>query len=175
MHDLQCNPCKWLVTLAGAMLLSAPLPAAGAAPACEAPAFRAFDFWLGEWTVTTPDGRAAGHNRIDREQAGCLLVEHWHGVDGSTGTSLNVYDPAHDQWRQLWVSPGTLIDIVGNLEEGSMVLEGTITYLSDARTRAFRGTWTRLPDGRVRQFFEEAGEDSDWQPWFDGIYTPVEP
>ena len=30
-------------------------PGVLAASACEAPAHRAFDFWLGEWQVRTPD------------------------------------------------------------------------------------------------------------------------
>ncbi len=161
-----------MVTVLG-LLLAGGSTAGAAEPVCDAAGFRAFDFWVGEWTVTLPDGRAAGSNRIERRQGGCLLHEQWQGAAGGTGTSMNVYDPAAGLWRQLWVSPGTLIEIAGNLEDGSMVLEGTITYLADARTKAFRGTWTPLPDGRVRQVFEEAGEDAAWQPWFEGIYAPV--
>lgn len=45
--------------------------------------------------------------------------------------------------------------------------------------RPFRSRWTPLPDGRVRQFFEElisdniseaAGEEK-WQAWFEGFYA----
>ena len=33
------------------------------------------------------------------------------------------------------------------------------------------GTWTALPDGRVRQYFEEARSPGTWTPWFEGFYT----
>ncbi|MEQ8859992.1 MAG: hypothetical protein RIC56_15215 [Pseudomonadales bacterium] len=151
---------------------TATIPAAyGAAPACDSAPYRAFDFWVGSWEVTVPDGRPAGSNVIERAQGGCLLLERWRGNDGTTGTSMNVYDPAAGQWRQLWVSPGTLIDIAGGLRDGNMVLEGTITYFEGPRTLPFRGTWTPLEDGRVRQFFEQADADGAWTPWFDGIYA----
>ena len=37
--------------------------------------------------------------------------------------------------------------------------------------RPFRGRWTPLPDGRVRQYFEELTPDKKWQPWFEGFYA----
>ena len=40
---------------------------------CDDPAYRAFDFWLGEWQVHTPDGKLAGANRIEREYDGCVV------------------------------------------------------------------------------------------------------
>jgi hypothetical protein len=36
----------------------------------------------------------------------------------------------------------------------------------------FRGLWTPLPDGRVRQFFEQSNDGGEtWVPWFEGFYT----
>src|SRR5690606_37813489 len=149
-------------------------PAAAAGSACAAPAYRVFDFWVGEWEVTSPDGRPAGRNQISIEQEGCLLVERWRSVRGDTGMSMNFYDPVADRWRQVWVSPGIEIDVSGGMVGGSMVLEGTILYLDESRARPFRGTWTPLQDGRVRQFLEEAGEDGSWQPWFEGLYRQAD-
>lgn len=37
----------------------------------------------------------------------------------------------------------------GGVVDGSIVLEGTITYLAPPRRAPFRGTWTPLPDGQV--------------------------
>ena len=37
----------------------------------------------------------------------------------------------------------------------------------------FRGTWTPLEDGVVRQHFEQSGDDgATWTTWFDGYYHP---
>lgn len=166
----RCIACKRLVTLLVALLTLLPGAAALAEPACSRGAFRDFDFWLGEWSVRGADGGPAGHNTITREQGGCVLVERWRSATGSTGTSLNFFDPSRGAWRQVWVSPGLQIDIAGGLSGDSMVLEGTAVYLDDGRSRPFRGTWTPLDDGRVRQFFEEHNEAGEWTPWFEGFY-----
>ena len=52
-----------------------------------------------------------------------------------------------------------------------MRLEGTIEYVAQNRIEAFRGTWTVLEDGRVRQLFQEFNIGTNtWQTWFDGYY-----
>lgn len=50
------------------LLLLGAVPAAGqtARPAaCTEPEHHQFDFWIGEWDVTLPNGKAAGTNRIE--------------------------------------------------------------------------------------------------------------
>ncbi|MEZ5598746.1 MAG: hypothetical protein R3E84_20640 [Pseudomonadales bacterium] len=147
---------------------------AGEGGPCDGAAFRQFDFWLGHWAVTVKNGRPAGQNTIVSDQQGCLLMEHWQGVGGATGRSVNFYDPERQRWRQVWVAPGTVIDIEGGLEASGMRLTGTIVYVPAGNRRPFRGLWTPLADGRVRQYFEEQGEDGAWQSWFEGFYTPAE-
>jgi hypothetical protein len=140
---------------------------------CEGvPASRAFDFWVGNWEVRLADGTLVGHNRITKQDGGCTLLEQWSGAGGSSGTSVNYFQPSREQWRQVWVgSGGTLIDIAGGPADGAMRLEGTIEYVAQDRLVAFRGTWTELPDGRVRQFFEEFDIGTNtWRVWFDGYY-----
>ncbi len=177
MQQDTCSICKRFVILLGCVLVSAgvsPLHAEQAAPLpCQEEIYRAFDFWSGEWDVFMADGTLAGHNTINAEQQGCVLIEHWQGSTGGTGVSMNYYDLERNQWRQLWISPGTQIDIAGGMRDGSMVLQGRITYLKDGSHFPFRGSWTPREDGSVRQFFEEAREPADWQPWFEGFYRTV--
>ena len=45
----------------------------------------ALDFWLGDWSVTTPDGKHAGDNRIEAILDGCALSESWTGAGGGRG------------------------------------------------------------------------------------------
>ncbi|NNF66060.1 MAG: hypothetical protein HKM98_00975 [Gammaproteobacteria bacterium] len=136
---------------------------------------REFDFWLGTWDVYTADANIAGRNRISKAENGCVLVELWTGNSGVTGRSINFYDASKDKWRQHWVSAtGLLIDIEGNLVDGSMVLEGSIFYPATELEAGFRGKWTLLEDGRVRQFFEQHDAEKDaWNPWFEGYYEKI--
>jgi hypothetical protein len=143
---------------------------------CNAsPPHRAFDFWLGEWEVRDESGELQGHNHIRKVQAGCALEEQWTSVSGGTGQSLNYYDPDSGGWRQLWLDAGaSIIDIQGGPTARGMLLEGTIHYLHDNGRFPFRGLWTPLPDGRVRQFFEQRNREGEWQPWFEGFYSRTE-
>lgn len=160
--------------LAGSSILTGlALAQAPPEPACPGLEYRGFDFWLGSWEVRLADGTLAGHNEIASDQGGCVLIERWAGAKGSTGSSQSYYDVAAGEWRQVWISPGVQIDIRGAAGVDEMVLEGTISYVATAETFPFRGRWTLLEDGRVRQFFEEAREPGQWQPWFEGFYTRV--
>ena len=135
--------------------------------------FRAFDFWLGDWEVRGADGTLQGENTISAEQSGCVLVERWRGVQGSTGISINYLDGVTDEWVQIWhAAGGYQIIIRGGMTDDGMLLRGTIHFIDTGLTAPFSGLWTPLPDGRVRQYFEQSSDDGEtWQPWFEGFYT----
>jgi hypothetical protein len=138
--------------------------------------FRAFDFWVGDWSVSArQSGQYAGTNRITVIEDGCAPKEEWTNATGGTGQSLNYYNPLTGKWRQIWVSAGSggySIDYEGAIEGGSMKMEGTIYYYGQGTTAPFRGTWTPNPDGSVRQLFEQYSEtEQTWQIWFDGLYV----
>ena len=63
----------------GAGVRSAPAADARARSPARRPQHRQFDFWLGDWDVTKPDGKAAGHNRITRDPRRLRAAR---GVDG---------------------------------------------------------------------------------------------
>ena len=134
--------------------------------------YRAFDFWIGEWDVSNAAGKQVGRNTIRADADSCMLFERWNGAGGSVGSSINFIDPDTKRWRQIWVDgSGGLIEIEGAVSDGAMRLVGTHTY-RDGRKLPFRGTWTPLPDGRVRQHFEESSDEGEtWPTWFDGYYT----
>ncbi len=135
--------------------------------------FRAFDFWIGEWEVRGADGTLQGENTISVEERGCVLLERWRGLQGSTGMSINYLDTMTDEWVQIWrAASGYEINIRGGMTGDGMLLRGTIHYIGTGQTAPFRGLWTPLPDGRVRQFFEQSSDDGEtWQPWFEGFYA----
>ncbi len=162
------------LVLALGLLLALPAPAQNEKPySCEETSeHRQFDFWVGNWKVTDKAGeKEFGHNSISQREKGCLLLEEWRSSRAHTGTSINYYNPSDSKWHQHWVDNGaTIIHTSGGIEDSSMVMRGKIYYLQSSRTAEFRGRWTPLEDGRVRQFFEEKDSQDEWQTWFDGYY-----
>ena len=157
----------WVVIL----IVAGPVKAETKPMVCSDSKHREFDFWAGDWRVHDAAGNLAGENSITLEQDGCVLVERWRGAKGGTGQSLNYYDPAAQKWKQRWVGLGLILEMQGGMEGGSMVLEGPLHYVRQKRTTVLRGTWTPLPDGRVRQLFmESADAGKTWTEWFDGYY-----
>ncbi|MGB5510821.1 MAG: hypothetical protein WBM87_03840 [Woeseiaceae bacterium] len=141
---------------------------------CEQDArFAEFDFWVGAWDVHVASGQFVGSNVIERAQRGCVLVEHWTSAGGGGGMSINYLDKISGEWVQIWnAAGGSQINIRGGMTDAGMRLTGTIHYVAQGTTAAFRGLWTPLPDGRVRQFFEQSSDDgATWVPWFEGFYS----
>lgn len=139
---------------------------------CAAPEFRQFDFWVGDWVVHGPKGQQVGTNRIEKVEGGCAILENWTNARGVTGRSLNVYRPATMTWTQAWAgSDGLTLILEGRFHDGKMTLEGTSRGPKGERLHD-RVTWSRLNDGKVRQFWEQsADEGKTWSVAFDGTYS----
>jgi hypothetical protein len=149
-------------------------PAAPESGPCEAAEYRQFDFWIGEWTVTSGD-EAAGTNSVQPVHGGCALQENWRGSGegGITGSSYNTYDSATGKWHQTWVdSNGGLLLLDGGMVDGSMVLAGRRPTRDGSGEASHRITWTPNPDGTVRQLWEASKDGGvNWSVLFDGLYT----
>ncbi|HEY6641773.1 hypothetical protein [Povalibacter sp.] len=144
-------------------------------PACLSPLFRQFDFWIGDWDVRNPAGELAGRNTITAEQGGCVIVEKWQSVAGNGGMSMSYYEPQSGRWKQNWLSPGGILEMSGGMRGDSLIMEGPMQYLGKEKTTLLRGTWTPLPDGRVRQHFVESTDGGKtWTEWFDGYYRRID-
>jgi len=139
-------------------------------------AFAEFDFWVGDWEVHGPAGGFAGTNSIQKEERGCVLLERWLNSVGGTGQSINYVDQITGEWVQVWnAEGGSQINIRGGLTDEGMLLVGTMHTVGTDTTIPFRGLWTLLPDGRVRQFFEQSDDDGEtWTTSFEGFYTRKE-
>jgi len=139
-------------------------------------AFAEFDFWIGSWEVHGPAGGFAGTNIIERSERGCVLIENWTNLAGGTGMSVNYVDKITGEWVQVWNSEGgSQINIRGGMTDDGMLLAGTLHAVGTETTIPFRALWTPLPDGRVRQFFEQSTDDGEtWTTWFEGFYTRTE-
>ncbi|HVT73043.1 MAG TPA: hypothetical protein VHD61_07890 [Lacunisphaera sp.] len=160
-----------LLLLAGLGLLAVPMSAQSAPPQPPAPPpeARQFDFWIGEWDVAAPNGKQVGTSRIELVAKGYGLLENWTGAGGADGKSLNSYNVARKQWQQYWVGTGGVLELAGGLVDGSMVMSGE--HVVGGTPTIERITWTPLPDGVVRQHWEQSTDGGKtWTTAFDGRY-----
>lgn len=166
--------CRLPILLIGLVILGTSF-ANPAHSACESPQYREFDFWIGHWRVENPDGETIGHNRIRKVVEGCALRESWKGKSGSVGLSLNAWDEGAGQWQQNWIGHrGMVLNLRGGLDEdGNMVLEGQ-RRTPDGQEIMDRITWKPLSEDRVRQVWEQAGADGEFNTVFNGLYVREE-
>ena len=132
---------------------------------------RQFDFWIGEWEVTSARGQKAGTNRIERMLGGCVLYESWTSAGPSRGHSFNIWDPGDNKWHQTWVdNSGTFLRIAGGIINGEMVMEGE-RRLPDGTRQLEKITWTPNKDGTLRQvWLSSRDQGMRWATVFDGAY-----
>lgn len=137
---------------------------------------KAFDFWIGSWEVTKPDGSKAGRNIIEKAQNGCVLKENWTGANEKfTGTSTNFYNLETKQWEQLWIdNSGGHLKLKGNREGNRMILSSDVFVRADGKNYVNRITWTLNKDGTVRQLWEVLQGNEVVNTVFDGFYSKVE-
>lgn len=157
------------------LLLSLPLHGQVAGrekPACAGTAFRQFDFWLGDWDVTTPQGKPAGRNRIQTILSGCAISEAWTGASGTSGRSYSAWDARNQQWNQYWVADDAgVLYLSGHMQDGNLVLSGELRDSASGRLQPQRVTWTPNADGSVRQIWESSADGGKtWTTVFEGIY-----
>lgn len=132
------------------------------------PAFRAFDFWVGDWDARTEDGVLQGRNQIEILLGGAAILETWTGATGIRGTSLNRYDREAGTWRQTWVDDqGGVVEFVnGRATPGRLAFEATDP---DGGRRTL--TFTEEGPDAFRQVSERSSDDgTTWQVEYDFRY-----
>ncbi len=164
------------ILLAVMQVAASPITVQAAAPDCSAPSYRAFDMWVGSWTVTgTGKDQKQADSIVESLHGGCVIRERWIPVSGAGGSSLSALSRDDQRWHQRWInSTGTIVDFDGGPVGGKMVLTGWWPGIGGPGKDALvRMTYSPNPDGTVRQFGEASQDHGvSWKPAFDLTYHP---
>ena len=145
---------------------------------CTDPAYSKLDFWVGEWTVSSQDGKAEGSNRIEKVVSGCAIIENWVDHEGHEGKSFFYYRPFFKQWKQVWVpdqGPVKEKVLLDDYSGPGIRFQGEIPR-RDGGAYLDRTTLIAEPDGKVRQIIEvsfDGGATWDPQNKWEGIYSRI--
>jgi len=132
-----------------------------------------FDFWIGEWDVTTSpkkEGSKGGSSVIQSVSGGCALLENWTSIKGGQGKSLNAYNPLVHEWQQYWIGQD------GNVTEfRTSHFDGTsLSFLTEngpGPNLIGRLTFTPIDSNLVRQHYESSGDSGKtWTTVYDLYY-----
>jgi tetratricopeptide (TPR) repeat protein len=144
-------------------------------PCKYAPEHRQFDFWIGEWSVTTAKGGLpAGDSRIEIALGDCVIVENWTSKNSTyAGKSYNVYNPANKRWEQFWVDNSAgMIHFTGGLKDGVMDFYTPDLPQPDGTTLQRHLRFFPLGPDQVRQYSQgSADHGKTWTDEYDFIYT----
>jgi tetratricopeptide (TPR) repeat protein len=141
-------------------------------PCARDPDARRFDFWLGEWDVRTPQGQLAGRSSIVAVSGECALLENWTSAFGTSGKSLNGYNPALGRWQQFWIGQDrTVTEYRDSAWDGPSLVFLAAAAPSDTTHTTQRLTFTPLSKDLVRQHGERSTDDGrSWTTTYDLYY-----
>lgn len=151
---------------------SAP-PSSAPTPCANAPERHRFDFWIGEWDVTTQGGTNVGSSSVQSVSGGCALLENWTSARGGHGKSLNAYNPATGRWQQYWVGQdGNPIEYRESTWEGtSIVLRAHAPAAGTTPATELRLTFSPVDEKTVRQHGESSADGgATWKTTYDFYY-----
>lgn len=93
-----------------------------------------YDFWLGGWEVTWEEANGEtgrGTNFIEKTLDGKVIQENFRvnegQMEGFMGTSISVYNPRTDTWKQAWAdNQGGYFDFTGKVDGTNRIFQTDI-------------------------------------------------
>jgi hypothetical protein len=139
-------------------------------PCEQQPQFREFDFWIGEWDVTS-DAKKIAESSIRKTIGSCVIFENYSDPSGFNGKSFNFYDSTLKKWRQTWVdNQGNVSEFSGEYKDGAMRFEGE-SHRRDGQRILRKMVVSKLGANRVRQYSENSVDGGKtWKTSYDFIY-----
>ncbi|MBW8769233.1 MAG: hypothetical protein JF589_05740 [Gemmatimonadetes bacterium] len=148
-------------------------PAKAPTPCVDVAERHRFDFWIGEWEVTTPAGGRAGTSSVQSVSGGCALLENWTSASGGHGKSLNAFNPAVGQWQQYWIGQdGNPTEFRESTWSGpSIVFRAHAPAAGKSPATEMRLTFTPLDSNTVQQHGESSTDGgATWTTTYLFVY-----
>lgn len=137
-------------------------------PCMNAPEYRQFDYWLGEWDVMSAQGQKIASSSIQLILDDCVIFENYMTANHAySGKSFSIWDATSKKWEQRYVdSGGAFHTWTGGLEAGQMRFFWTHPDSLD------RMTYVKEDADRVRQVIDHSTDGGKtWVNTYDGLYV----
>jgi hypothetical protein len=134
-------------------------------PCHNAPEYRQFDYWLGEWDVEM-NGQKIATSSIQLILDECAILENYYALNYS-GKSISAWDASEKRWEQQYA------DTTGGSRTWIGALEGDriVFYLRGQGAGVNRMSYIKEGPDAVRQLIEVSTDgEKTWSPGFNGLY-----
>jgi hypothetical protein len=173
------NPQWWrraIYMVAGLVLLNStatsPSVATTSGTCATRSAGRELDYWLGDWTVTSPGGTAGATSTVSLDLDQCLLIESWNSGEGHRGKNLFAFNSDDGNWHGLFAdNKGRVHVFEGRVASGSAEFSGASRGPNGGATLN-RIKVLRVTPNKVEQIWEQSTDDgTTWATVFRGEYS----
>jgi hypothetical protein len=145
---------------------------------CSKPAYRQFDFWIGEWEAFGKNGQKAGDSKVSLILDSCIILEEWTSatlIQGLryAGKSFNTYNASTKQWQQTWVDNvgGSNEYLLGKYENNKIIYSSSPFPFNKDTMAIRRMTFTNLSPVKLRQHGEISKDNgASWVTEYDLEY-----
>jgi hypothetical protein len=138
-------------------------------------AVHTFDFWVGTFDATPwnqPNATPGGQLHNTREYEGCVIVERWTSIKGSSGMSMAFYDKNRRLWRMIWNDDSNRSnDLEGSYSDGAMRFTGWVLDSTGKRLLASNVLQNVSPCVIRHIYSESADEGKTWTVKSDGRFV----
>jgi hypothetical protein len=155
-------------------LLAISRSAAADSGKCAAvPASQALNYWLGDWTVTTPEEPGSSTSKVSLLLDKCVVVENWKDGTGHSGENIFAYNLGEKSWRGMFVNDHGQAHVFVD----GKVAAGTAEF--DGPSRGPKGEMilnrirlVRKTPNKVEQTWEQSTDNGNtWTMVFRGEYS----
>ncbi len=137
------------------------------------PESRQLDFWVGDWTISSPGASSNSTSTVSLSLDSCVITESWDGGKGHRGENIFAYSSGDQGWR------GLFVDNEGRAHAfvDGKISAGTAEFLGPSRGPNGEEVLNRIrvvrlgPDKVEQTWDKSTDKGTTWSPVFRLEYS----
>ncbi len=168
-----------LAAIAGCFCFAAPRAFGATEPGpCSADsATRQFDYWLGDWVISTNEKPGTATSKVYLSLDECAVIESWNDGKGHAGENIFAYSFDDQSWRGMFVDNRghAHVFVDGKVAGGSAEFDGP-SRCPNGEAVLNRIKIVRVSPNEVKQTWEKSLDNgTSWTMVFGGAYSRKNP
>ena len=140
-------------------------------------ATRQFDYWLGDWTISTNENPGTAASKVTLSLGNCVITENWRDGKGHSGENFFAYSFDDHSWRGMFVDNRghSHVFVDGKVAGGTAEFDGP-SRGPNGEAVLNRIRVVRISPNEVKQTWEKSTDNgASWTTVFAGTYSRAKP